>query len=44
LDEISGGHQKLFDARKDLGKEQVLQQIQQSVKELKDLLDTIKKI
>jgi hypothetical protein len=44
LDEISAGHQKLFDARKDLGKEQVLQQIQQSVKELKDLLDTIKQI
>ena len=44
LDEISEGHQKLFDARKDLGTEQVLQQMQQSVKELKDLLDTIKKI
>jgi hypothetical protein len=44
LGEISEGHQKLFDARKDLGTEQVLQQIQQSVKELKDLLDTIKKI
>ena len=44
LDQIAEGHQKLFDARKDLGKEQVLQQMQQSVKELKDLLDTIKKI
>ena len=44
LDEISEGHQKLFDARKDLGTKLVLQQIQQSVKELKDLLETIKKI
>ena len=44
LDEVSEGHQKLFDERKDLANAQLLQQIQQSVKELKDLLDTIKKI
>jgi hypothetical protein len=44
LDEVSEGHQKLFDERNDLANAQLLQQIQQSVKELKDLLDTIKKI
>jgi len=43
LDEISEGHQKLYDQRKDLAKAQLLKQIKQSVKELKDLLNTIKK-
>jgi hypothetical protein len=44
LDEISEGHQKLFDERKDLASAQLLQQIQQSAEELNDLLATIKKI
>ena len=44
LDKIAEGHQKLYDERKDLAKKQLLEQIQQSAKELKDLLDTIKKI
>ena len=44
LDKIAEGHQKLYDERKNLAKKQLLEQIQQSTKELKDLLDTIKKI
>lgn len=44
LGKISEGHQKLYDGRKDLAKKQLLKQIKQSVKELKDLLKTIKKI
>jgi len=44
LDKIAEGHQKLYDERKDLTNKQLLEQIQQSAKELKDLLDTIKKI
>lgn len=44
LGKISEGHQKLYDGRNDLAKAQLIQQIKQSVKELKDILDTIKKI
>jgi hypothetical protein len=44
LEKISEGHQKLYDERNDLAKAELLQQIKQTVKELKDLLDTIKKI
>ena len=44
LENISEGHQKLYDERDDLDKAQLLQEIKQTVKELKDLLDTIKKI
>jgi hypothetical protein len=44
LDEISEGHQELYDERKNLEAAQLLKQIKQSAKELKDLLDTIKKI
>lgn len=44
LDTISKGHQRLYDERNDLAKEQLLKQIKQSVKELKELLKTIKKI
>ncbi len=44
LDKIAEGHQKLYFERKDLANKQLLEQIQQSAKELKDLLDTIKKI
>lgn len=44
IGEISEGHQKLYDERKDLAKAQLVKQIKESVKELKDLLKTIKKI
>ncbi len=44
IDKISEGHQKLYDERKDLAKAELVKQITQSVKELKDLLKTIKKI
>jgi len=44
LEKISEGHQTLYDKRNDLAKAQLLQEIKQTVKELKDLLDTIKKI
>ena len=44
IDEISEGHQKLYDGRKDLAKAQLVEQIKQSVKELQDLLKTIKQI
>jgi hypothetical protein len=44
LEKISKGHQKLYDERNDLAKAELLQQIKKTVKELKDLLDTIKKI
>jgi hypothetical protein len=44
LEKISEGHQKLYDERNDLGKAQLIQQIKKSAKELKDMLDTIKKI
>jgi uncharacterized protein YgfB (UPF0149 family) len=44
LDKIAEGHQKLYDERKNLDAEQLLKQMKHSVKELKDLLDTIKKI
>lgn len=44
LQKIGEGHQKLYDNRKDLDKAQIVKQIKQSVKELKDLLKTIKKI
>ncbi len=44
LGKISEGHQKLYDGRNDLAKAQLIQQIKQSVKELKNILDAIKKI
>jgi len=44
LEKISEGHQKLYDERNDLAKAQLIQQIKKSAKELKDILDTIKKI
>ena len=44
LDEISEGHQMLYDERKDLTAGQLLTQIKHSAKELKDLYDTIKKL
>ena len=44
LKKIAEGHQKLYDNRKDLATAQLVKQIKQSVKELKDLLNTIKKI
>ena len=44
IDEISKGHPKLYDERKDLAKAQLVKQIKQSVKELQDLLATIKRI
>ncbi len=44
LEKISEGHQKLYDERNDLAKAELLQQIKKTAKELKDLLDTIKKI
>ena len=44
LEKISEGHQKLYDGRNELAKAQLIQQIKQSVKELKNILDTIKKI
>jgi hypothetical protein len=43
LDKISDGHQQLFDRRQDLDSKQVLQQVAQSVKDLRTLLETIKK-
>jgi hypothetical protein len=44
LDNISDGHQQLFDRRDALDSKQVLQQVAQSVKDLRTLLDTIKKL
>lgn len=44
LEKISEGHQKLYDERNDLAKAQLIQQIKKAAKELKDMLDTIKKI
>lgn len=44
LGKISEGHQKLYDERNDLAKAQLIKQIKKSVKELKDILDSIKKI
>jgi hypothetical protein len=44
LNEISEGHQKLYDARKDLTAGQLLKQIKHSAKELQDLYASIKKI
>ncbi len=44
IGEISQGHQKLYDERKDLAKAQLVEQIKQSAKDLKDLLKIIKKI
>ncbi len=44
LANISEGHQRLFDHRKDLSKKEVLQQVGDSVKDLRSLLETIKKL
>jgi len=44
LDNISDGHQQLFDRRDALDSKQVLQQVAQSVKDLRTLLDTIKQL
>ena len=44
LDNISDGHQQLFDRRDALDSKQVLQQVAQSVKDLRTLLETIKKL
>lgn len=44
LDEISAGHQKLYDERKDLSAGKLLAQIKQSGKKLQDLYATIKKL
>ena len=44
LDNISDGHQQLFDRREALDSKQVLQQVAQSVKDLRTLLETIKKL
>lgn len=44
LDHISDGHQRLFDQRQNLTKEEVLQQVGESVKDIRSLLETIKKL
>ncbi|HBP87592.1 MAG TPA: hypothetical protein PKK23_02650 [Nitrospirales bacterium] len=44
LDNISSGHQRLFDQRQNLTKKEVLQQVGDSVKDLRSLLETIKKL
>lgn len=44
LDKISDGHQGLFDQRQNLTKKEVLQQVGNSVKDLRTLLKTIKKL
>ncbi|MEX2492230.1 MAG: hypothetical protein WD425_10765 [Nitrospirales bacterium] len=44
LEKISEGHQKLYDERNDLAKAQLIQQIKKSAKDLKDMLDAIRKI
>lgn len=44
LDEISDGHHRLFDQRQNLTKKEVLQQVGKSVKDLRTLLETIKKL
>ena len=44
LEEISEGHQKLYDERNDLSSGQLLTQIKETAEELKDLYNTIKKL
>ncbi len=44
LDHISDGHQRLFDQRQNLTKKEVLQQVGDSVKDLRSLLKTIKNL
>jgi hypothetical protein len=44
LHKISDGHQQLFDRRHDLNKKEVLQQVRHSVKDLRTLLETLKKL
>ena len=44
LDHISDGHQRLFDQRQNLTKKEVLQQVGESVKDIRSLLETIKKL
>ena len=44
LDQIAEGHQQLFDQRQNLTKKEVLQQVEQSVKNLRSLVETIKKL
>ena len=44
LHKISDGHQQLFDRRHDLNKKEVLQQVTNSVKDLRTLLKTLKKL
>lgn len=44
LDNIATGHQQLFDGRQDLDNKQVLQQVAHSVKDLRALLEAIKKL
>ncbi|MFZ1746084.1 MAG: hypothetical protein WBO24_20420 [Nitrospirales bacterium] len=44
LDHIADGHQRLFDQRQNLTKKEVLQQVEKSVKDLRSLLETIKKL
>lgn len=44
LDQISDGHQRLFDQRQNLTKKEVLQEVGKSVKDLRSLLETIKKL
>ncbi|MCW5782950.1 MAG: hypothetical protein KIT39_06540 [Nitrospirales bacterium] len=44
LDQIADGHQRLFDQRQNLTKKEVLQQVEKSVKDLRSLLETIKKL
>lgn len=44
LDHISDGHQRLFDQRQNLTKKEVLQQVGKSGKDIRSLLETIKKL
>lgn len=44
LGKISEGHQRLFEQRQELNNKQVIQQITHSVKDLRSLLETIKKL
>ncbi|HBP90587.1 MAG TPA: hypothetical protein DD706_23200, partial [Nitrospiraceae bacterium] len=44
LDKISDGHQRLFEERQNLTKKEVLQQVGNSVKDLRTLLKTIKNL
>ncbi|MEO6201845.1 MAG: hypothetical protein ABIP82_01280 [Nitrospirales bacterium] len=44
LDNISDGHQRLFDQRQNLTNKEVLQQVGNSVKDLRTLLETIKNL